>query len=189
VMVGPGKLLSSERDDDWRKRMKIRTLVAVLFVIAVIWMPCLATEMADNVRVVEVMTAAINDRDFAALDSLIAANLVRHSNSTPGVKVSSLEEFKEFLRADLAACPDAKQEIDIIFGSGDMVAVRATYRGTQTGQMGPFPPSGKRMELPFIGILRLEHGKVAEIWVEWDNMSALSQLGHFPPPGTEKKSE
>lgn len=32
-----------------------------------------------------------------------------------------------------------------------------------------------------MGILRIEEGKIAEIWVEWDNLNALTQLGHFPP--------
>ena len=79
--------------------------------------------------------------------------------------------------------PDARQEVDFMFADGNWVAVHATYAGTQDGAMGPFPPSGKRLELPFIGILRLENGKIAEIWVEWDNMNALTQLGHFPSPG------
>jgi predicted ester cyclase len=48
--------------------------------------------------------------------------------------------------------------------------------------MGPFPASGKKLELPFIGILRIEDGKVAEIWVEWDNLYALAQLGLLEPP-------
>jgi predicted ester cyclase len=48
--------------------------------------------------------------------------------------------------------------------------------------MGPFPPSGRDLEIPFIGLLRIEDGKIAEIWVEWDNLNALAQLGHFPPP-------
>ena len=47
--------------------------------------------------------------------------------------------------------------------------------------MGPFPPSGNRLQIPFVGILRIEDGKIAEIWVEWDNLNALMQLGHFPP--------
>jgi predicted ester cyclase len=47
--------------------------------------------------------------------------------------------------------------------------------------MGPFPASGNRVDLKFIGILRIENGKVAEIWVEWDNLTVLTQLGHFPP--------
>ncbi len=164
----------------------MRRLIAVLFLSTLISVPCLADQAADNVQIVKDMTQAINDRNLDALSNFIAADVLRHSNATPGVNVTNLQEFIEFLKADLAACPDAQQEIDIIFGSGDKVAVRAIYRGTQTGQMGPFPPSGKRMELPFIGILRLENGKIAEIWVEWDNMSALSQLGHFPPPPPEK---
>lgn len=47
--------------------------------------------------------------------------------------------------------------------------------------MGPFPASDRRLDLPFIGMLRVEDGKIAEIWVERDNLNALSQLGHFPP--------
>ena len=74
------------------------------------------------------------------------------------------------------------QEIDIIFGSGEYVAIRARLIGTQTGPMGPFPASGNKLELPFMGILRIEDDKIAEMWVEWDNLNALTQLGHFQPP-------
>jgi predicted ester cyclase len=60
--------------------------------------------------------------------------------------------------------------------------MRARYSGAQAGQMGPFPPSGERFEIPYIGILRFADGIIAEIWVEWDNLSALTQLGHRNPP-------
>lgn len=62
----------------------------------------------------------------------------------------------------------------------DKVALRAIYRGTQTGQMGPFPPSGRKVAIPFRGILRIQNGKIAEMWVEWDNVAVLTQLGHMP---------
>jgi len=156
---------------------------------AVMALPCLADQADDNVAVVRSMTEALNARDFDALDGLISPDVVRHCAATPGVNVSNLEEMKQFLKADLAACPDATQEINMIFGAGDKVAAHVTYRGTQTGQMGPFPASGKPVELPFIGILRLEDGLVAEIWVEWDNMHALTQLGHLEPPQAEKSTE
>jgi len=61
--------------------------------------------------------------------------------------------------------------------------VHAIYSGTQQGPMGPFPPTGKRVEGPFLSFLRIEDGKIAEMWVEWDNLSMLTQLGHLPPPG------
>jgi steroid delta-isomerase-like uncharacterized protein len=148
--------------------------------------PGFADESSENKEVVLTMAEAINERDFDALDALVAQDVRRHSAATPEVKVENLEQFKSFLEQDLATCPDARQTVNMILAEGDMVAVHATYVGTQSGPMGPFPPTGKRVEIPFIGILRLENGKVAEIWVEWDNLSALTQLGHFPPGGEAK---
>lgn len=128
------------------------------------------------------MIEAVNARDFAALDGLIAPDVKRYSGATPDVRVESLDDFKEFLRRDLASVPDAQQEVNLIFSDGQMVGVHATYRGTQTGAMGPFPPSERSLSLSFIGLLRVQDGKIAEMWVEWDNLNALMQLGHFPPP-------
>lgn len=164
-------------------RPSIAVVLAVFYVV-----PCVAGTL-DNVQVVTSMIEAVNARELDALEEFFSADVVRHSAATPGVRVSNFEEFMAFLRADLAACPDAQQEVEIIFGAGDKVAVQAFYTGTQTGAMGPFPPSGKTMELPFMAILRLEERKIAEMWVEWDNMSALSQLGHFPMPGPEGGSD
>ena len=158
----------------------IRVIVAVVLGILACTNLAFAGEQ-ENVEIVKSMIAAVNERDFDALDGLIASDIVRHSSATPGLTVSSLAEFKAFLGADLSVCPDAQQKVELIFGSGEMVAVLAHYSGTQTGAMGSFPASGKTMEIPFMGILRLEDGKIAEMWVEWDNLNALMQLGHFPP--------
>jgi predicted ester cyclase len=130
------------------------------------------------------MIEAVNERRFDALDALIAPDVVRHCAATPDVDVRSLEEFKACLHRDLAAVPDAHQELNLIFSHGPLVAAHVTYSGTQDGQMGPFPPSGRKLEIPFIGILRVADGKIAEIWVEWDNLNALTQLGHFPSEAT-----
>jgi len=144
-------------------------------------LPCTADEL-ENVRIATAMTDAINARNLDALDNFVAPDVVRHSAATAGVVVTNLSEFKAFLETDFATVSDSVQKIDVIFGGGDYVAVRARYIGTQDGPMGPFPASGKKLELPYNGILRFEDGKIAEIWVEWDNLFALTQLGHFPTP-------
>lgn len=150
--------------------------------ILVLTSSCAPDAAEQNKETVREMIEAINAREFDALDEVIADDLHRHSAATAGVTVESLEQFKDFLRADLTAVPDAEQEIHFMLAEDDLVAAYVTYRGTQRGQFGPFPPSNKRLELPFLGILRLEDGKIAEMWVEWDNLNALTQLGHFPPP-------
>ena len=157
-----------------------RIVMAIVLTVSVTF-PANADE-SQNIQVVRAMAAAINDRNLDALNDFVTPDVVRHSGATAGVVVTNISEFRAFLETDFATVPDSVQEIDIIFGGGDYVAMRARYIGTQTGPMGPFPASNKRLELPFIGILRLENGKVAEIWVEWDNLNALTQLGHFPPP-------
>jgi steroid delta-isomerase-like uncharacterized protein len=156
--------------------------LALMIIFVGVWiLPCMAGE-TENIQIVTSMAEAINERNLKALDHLVARDVVRHSAATADVTVTNLDEFRAFLRTDFAAVPDSVQTIDLIFANDEYVAMRATYSGTQNGPMGPFPASGKKLTLPFIGILRIEEGKVAEIWVEWDNLYALGQLGYLQPP-------
>lgn len=152
-------------------------LLAACFCLA----PCHA-DPSGNVAVARAMVDAINDRDLDALDELIAPDVVRTSAATAGVEVNSLDDFKAFLETDFLTVPDSVMTIELIFGNDDFVGMRAIYSGTQTGQMGPFPPTGKHFDLPFIGILKLRNGRISEIWVEWDNVHLLTQLGHLGQP-------
>lgn len=127
--------------------------------------------------------AAANERDFDAFQELVAPDVVRHSPSTPGLTVRSRDEFLAFLRQDLAAVPDSVQTIHIMVAEDDRIAAWLTYSGTQQGQMGPFPPTGKHADVDFAAILRIADGRIAEMWVVWDNVSMLTQLGHMAPPG------
>jgi steroid delta-isomerase-like uncharacterized protein len=135
----------------------------------------------ENRSLVRRFGEAMNSRHLDALDEIVAADFVRHCQATPGVDVRSREEFKEFLRQDAAAFPDSIQVARHVVAEGDLVAVWATYEGTQQGPMGPFPTSGRRMQLDFAAFLRIEDGRIAEMWGTWDNVAGLVQLGHFPP--------
>lgn len=146
--------------------------------------PSPEAQTSANKALVERFVAAINERDFEALDELVAPDVARHSPSTPGVTVTNRDELKAFLRQDLIGVPDAVQEIRMMVAEGDKVAVWANYSGTQDGPLGPFPASGRPVDLDFAGILRIAEGHIAEIWAVWDNLSMLSQLGHLPPPGS-----
>ena len=103
--------------------------------------------------------------------------------ATPGVEIHNLQEFEEFLRTDRANCPDSVITIQQMVAESDRVAVLATYEATQAGPFGPYPATGKRFCVDFAGIFRIANNTIAEIWVTWDNLAALTQLGHFPPDG------
>jgi steroid delta-isomerase-like uncharacterized protein len=139
------------------------------------------TTIEQNKALARRFGEAMNTRQFDLLDKIVAPDFLRHCQATPEVDVRSLQGFKEFLRQDATVFPDSVQTLKHILAEGDLVAVWATYEGTQRGQMGPFPPSGKKMQVDFGAILRVENGRIAELWVTWDNLAALAQLGHLPP--------
>ncbi|MDX1661477.1 MAG: ester cyclase [Gemmatimonadota bacterium] len=162
--------------------MTARSPLASLVLALALAAPAVAQSPEEHEATFRAMVEAINARDLDALDELMTDDLVRHSQSTPGIQVKSLEDMKAFLRSDFAAVPDSEVECPMVIAEGDLVASWCTYRGTQEGRMGPFPPSGERMNLDFAGFLRFEDGRIAEMWTVWDNLTALTQLGHMPAP-------
>lgn len=128
---------------------------------------------------------ATNARQLDVLDQLITPNFVRHCQATPQFDIRNREQFKDFLRQDAAVFPDNTLMLTHLLAEGDLAAMWGTYEGTQLGQMGPFPASGKRARVDIGAVLRVEHGKVAELWITWDNMTALAQLGHLPAAPSE----
>ncbi len=141
----------------------------------------LDSQTKKNKEIVAKTFEIVGNGDYEGMDAYIAQDYVRHCQATPKLIIESLDAFKEFIRADRLAIPDQKLNVEMLIAEGDLVAFWCTYTGTHTGQMGPFPPTGKSAELDFSGVHRLENGKVVETWVTWDNITILSQLGLFPP--------
>jgi predicted ester cyclase len=125
---------------------------------------------------------ALNDRRFDLLDGLLAPDFVRHCQASPWVEVNSPEAFQRFLEGDFAGVPDARIESRLMVAEGDYVALWNTYTGAQTGPRGGLPPTGKRVNFEYSGRFRFSEGKIAELWVVWDNLAILAQLGQWPPP-------
>ncbi len=142
----------------------------------------IATEASieANKELVRQFVAALNDNDYDSLRQILAEDFARYSQATPDLRVRSAEEFIEFDRADSESFPDAIIILDMIVAEGDLVATMATFSGTNSGPLGPMEPTGKEVSLRFPSVFRIENGRIAELWLTWDNLSLLSQLGLFP---------
>lgn len=125
----------------------------------------MSTTTEQNKAIIRRFFEAWNSRQPDAFDDLIATDVVRHCEATPGVEARSLDQVKEFLRQDTAVFPDSVQTIKLLVAEGNLVAAWTKYEGTQQGQMGPFPPSGRRAQFDFGAVFRIEGGKIAEWWV------------------------
>ena len=108
-------------------------------------------------------------------DDVFAADYRRHdlrpSNPLPG------PEGQKRIAADFrAAFPDLQMTIDLMVAEGDLVVARWTTEGTNTGQWGALPPTGKRTKFSGVNIFRVENGKVVEIWNHRDDLGVMQQL-------------
>ncbi len=136
---------------------------------------------SNNKSIVQRYGEALNNRNLDLLDDLVVQDFVRHCQATPWIEIRCLEEFKRFLRDDWVGVPDGQTAPRFLVAEGDLVALYGTYAGTQTGCWGPISPSGKHVEFDFSVVFRLAGGKIAEIWITWDNLAILTQLGQMPP--------
>lgn len=80
---------------------------------------------------------------------------------------------------------DQRWEVHDVVGEGDLVVLRATHHGRQTGDLMGIPPSGRTVAYQYVHFLRFRDGKAIEQWSVRDDMTLMRQLGVIPErPGT-----
>jgi len=145
--------------------------------------PAAAPDSPDDPKVlIRSFVDATNAREWDKLGELVSADFARYCQATPDLEVRSREQFLAFQREDVKTFPDARIDLHHVVAEDDLVAIWATYSGTQDGPMGSFAATGKRMEVDFGAVFRVEQGVFVELWLTWDNLAAMSQLGLSPPP-------
>ena len=75
------------------------------------------------------------------------------------------------------ALPDRRDRIDGFIAEGDTVWMRFKIAGTHKANLYGFPPTGKRVEIPEIGIARFVNGKWQQGWYFGDELGLMLQLG------------
>jgi predicted ester cyclase len=76
------------------------------------------------------------------------------------------------------ALPDRRDRIDNLIAEGDTVWMRFKVAGTHGGKLYGLPPTGRRVEVPEVAIVRLANGKWKEAWYFADELGLLLQLGN-----------
>jgi predicted ester cyclase len=74
------------------------------------------------------------------------------------------------------ALPDRRDRVDGLIAEGDKVWMQFRIEGTHTGKLYGVAPTGKRLEAPEIGIVRIADGKWKEAWYCGDELGMMLQL-------------
>ncbi|MEA4910342.1 MAG: ester cyclase [Anaerolineaceae bacterium] len=122
-----------------------------------------------------------NRGNIGIMDELVAPNFVEHEELPPGIP-SGREGASQLFGMLRNAFPDFKATLVHLIAEGDKVVIHMTWTGTQKGEFMGMPPSGKRMTIPVIDILRFDEGQVTEHWGLMDSMGMMQQLGATPSP-------
>ena len=166
---------------------KLTSLSLALIILSILFSSCTNSyeeHLVNNKELIKKFTAFLNNKQFDSLSAIVKSDFKRHSQATAEMpELNSLDEFVQLQKGFLSSFPDQKVTIKKLIAENNEVAAYAAYSGTNDGPMPPFPATHKYAELNFVGIFRIEEGKIAEMWVEWDNLAFLKKLGLFPPPG------
>jgi steroid delta-isomerase-like uncharacterized protein len=124
-------------------------------------------------RVLEEM---FNKGNLDVADELLATDYVDHDPAMPE-DIHGPEGFKEYVGAYRSAFSDLHLEIEEQIAEGDLVTTRWTGTGTHDGELAGIPPTGNRVTLPGMEIVRISDGKLVEGWEGYDMMTLMRQLG------------
>ncbi len=143
--------------------------------------PKVQAAVARNKATVTRMFERLSAGDVAGFTEHLVADYRRHCQAMPPElqEIHGKEMMHEWLASNLVTFPDFHEEIESLVGEGDFVAWRSRGTGTQSGPLGPFPATNRRMDLVIVGMHRFDGDKVAETWTSWDNLAVLTQLGHM----------
>jgi predicted ester cyclase len=124
-----------------------------------------------------------NRGDDAAIDAYLAPDGVIHAVDEAGADAVGPEAFRAFHRRFLAAFSDIRMTLHEVIEQGDLAAARFTAELTHSGEGLGVPPSGQRLTLRGMAMLRARDGKAVEGWNEWDRMGLAMACRLVAPAG------
>lgn len=95
------------------------------------------------------------------------------------VGVSTLEGYTDWMKGLLTPVPDGSYEVRsfAVDEERQNVAAYGIFRGTHTGEGGPVPPTGNRVEADYVYVMQFDGDKIRHMTKIWNDGISLRQLG------------
>ncbi len=124
----------------------------------------------------------LDGRRIDLLESLFLPSCVIYR---PEGTVKGMAGIRGVVERNIAAYSKFETEVNDIFESGDRVVVRITHRAMGAGvfrsRIGEHSVKDKPVTWDAIAIFRMQNGKIAEEWVNRDELGILLSLGVLKP--------
>jgi len=130
--------------------------------------------LKENKAIIRNVIGAINERNLALLDELIAPDFVYHMDTQ---QIQGLDVMRQVIEEEINGFPDMHVAIEGVIAEGEKVCIRLKETGTHTGKFRGLVPTGKKINYTAITIWRIVNGKVVEGWGVYDMLDYYKQLG------------
>lgn len=137
-----------------------------------------------NLNVAQKGNEDFNKRDADALAASWADDGVESDQAAPA-DVAGKAAIAEGTKMFLGAFSDGKISPLSLFAAGDYVVSISAFTGTNDGDMGPMPKTGKPVKITVAEVTRLDNGKLKQLWRFWDSSAMAMQMGLMPAPGAD----
>lgn len=140
-------------------------------------MPQQTQTTEQNKQIVQRFTEECWNRGNLNIASELLADRVRlHDPVFPNLN-AGIQNVKNHIEGCRRAFPDLKFTIDDTIAERDEVVTHWTGRGTHSGPFLGMQPTNRKVTVEGTSIYRLDGGKIAEAYVNWNLVTMLAQMG------------
>ena len=156
----------------------LRSTVATFVALSGV-MPCGANAFdaggADTLELNKAITRRVYEEGLnqGRFDVPYREDFVGHGGNTTFTHAQGMAEARGWREA----FPDLAITVDRQVAEDDLVAVRWTARGTNTGTGNGIPATGRVVEMTGTTLFRLDDGRIAEEWTCANSLGLMRQLG------------
>jgi predicted ester cyclase len=131
-----------------------------------------------NKKIAHRFIEALDNQDFATAETMMA----------PGFRLCfsgaelNRDQSIALIHSVYEAFNDFRHHVEETFAVDDVVVMRIIDRATHTGAFEGIAPTGRRINIGQISILRMDGDQVVEIREEADMFGLMQQLGAIPGP-------
>jgi predicted ester cyclase len=93
--------------------------------------------------------------------------------------ITTIEGYTEWMKNLFTPVPDGRYEVHsfAVDEVRNNVAVYATFRGTNSGEGGPKPPTGRQVEADYVYVMEFDGDRIRHLTKIWNDVFSLKQLG------------
>ena len=137
---------------------------------------------------VESILEVYNEGNLALIDEISDPGYVSHNCAFPE-DIIGIDSSKNVIKFYRTAYPDFHMTADEMIFKVDKIVLRWTMTGTNTGPRGDLLPTGKKMRISGVNIIRVVNGKSQEEWIYYNLLDAYQQLGYTITPPEEQSEQ